>query len=627
VGPGGAAKHLFPPSRRRDNLQRVYSALIIDADQEAAVAIQGALQPYGFDATMTADPSEAMASARSAVPDIIFLRVELPNVSGFSVCNKLRRSDDTKYIPLVMYASGVSEDVFNQHRNLKTHADEYLTLPLSTDVLTATVRALLELPEAAEAAPASELDVDVDDIEQQADAHAEQTSLGMDEFDDEFANLHEDGAPAGSALESEADAAIDALVDEIAVEAEELAEPEHDIEAQIEDAPPAAPPADEPPAYDPSAAASDPAADDDLEPASALDVADASESGTLNAQRQVIQLKAQLNAKNREILALKDELESQERGILDAKHKNRELQAQIGDLEEKILTAESEVLTAREQAQAAVRDKATILKREEGLKGRLEVTQKKVKDLEGEMEGLRVELSASREQQAGAAAVLQQAQGELAEARADTARTQESLAEAHARAEQTAAELERAHARIGELQESLGQAENDVAAARALAEVTRQEAEQELESRLAAAAEAAEAAKQHALQAQAEEHQAEIEFNESRQRERLERVRAPGRDRVPRRAELEKLRSQLAEAKESVRKRELELDAVTSELTSTKDGLGKRIDSLRERPGRAQRRAHLTGAQQLARRNDAAAEDALSRRSRSRSRSSTEPTT
>ncbi|MBK8238494.1 MAG: response regulator [Deltaproteobacteria bacterium] len=109
----------------------MFSALIIDADPDAARAIEVVLRPHGFEFTTTQDASDAMTLARTSTPDIIFLRVELPNVSGFSVCNKLRRNDETKYVPLVMYASGVSDDVFNQHRNLKTHADEYLKLPFA----------------------------------------------------------------------------------------------------------------------------------------------------------------------------------------------------------------------------------------------------------------------------------------------------------------------------------------------------------------------------------------------------------------------------------------------------------------------------------------------------------------
>src|SRR5690606_3504725 len=100
------------------------------------------------------------------------------------------------------------------------------------------------------------------------------------------------------------------------------------------------------------------------------------------AQREALQFKGQLNAKNREILALKDDLEVKERAILDAKKHQRELQSQIGELESQLLSSQELILSSREVAEAAQRDKQTVLKREEGLKSRLEVNQKKLKDLE-----------------------------------------------------------------------------------------------------------------------------------------------------------------------------------------------------------------------------------------------------
>jgi len=124
-----------------------FSALIIDADEAASSSIRSALAPFGFELTATHDDSEAMSLAKTATPDIIFLRVELPHVSGFSVCNKLRRADETKYIPLVLYASDVSAEIFDQHRKLKTHADDYLVLPFRHGELVAAVRGLMQLPE------------------------------------------------------------------------------------------------------------------------------------------------------------------------------------------------------------------------------------------------------------------------------------------------------------------------------------------------------------------------------------------------------------------------------------------------------------------------------------------------
>ena len=73
----------------------MFAALIIDADADARNVIESSLTPYGVEFTTSHEPADAMTIARTATPDIIFLRVELPGASGFSLCNKLRRNDDT----------------------------------------------------------------------------------------------------------------------------------------------------------------------------------------------------------------------------------------------------------------------------------------------------------------------------------------------------------------------------------------------------------------------------------------------------------------------------------------------------------------------------------------------------
>jgi CheY-like chemotaxis protein len=48
---------------------------------------------------VTENGPEAVNVARQAAPDIILLRAELPLTTGFSVCNRLRRNEDTKQDP------------------------------------------------------------------------------------------------------------------------------------------------------------------------------------------------------------------------------------------------------------------------------------------------------------------------------------------------------------------------------------------------------------------------------------------------------------------------------------------------------------------------------------------------
>lgn len=121
------------------------TALVIDADVRATSTIVAALQPRGVVVSTASDPTQAIAQVRTAPPDIVLLRVELPTLSGFAVCNKLRRDPTTQRVPLLMYASDVAPDVFVQHRKLRTCADAYLAMPLDPRTLLGTVGRLIPL--------------------------------------------------------------------------------------------------------------------------------------------------------------------------------------------------------------------------------------------------------------------------------------------------------------------------------------------------------------------------------------------------------------------------------------------------------------------------------------------------
>lgn len=122
------------------------SALIIDADGTAVATLRSMLAPHGFELTISEDGSEA--DVQRAAPDIILLRVELPRTNGFAVCNRLRRDEVTRKIPLILYSSNAGDEVMAQHRQLKTHADHYFLMPLDADHLVGAVKSVLRLPAA-----------------------------------------------------------------------------------------------------------------------------------------------------------------------------------------------------------------------------------------------------------------------------------------------------------------------------------------------------------------------------------------------------------------------------------------------------------------------------------------------
>ena len=71
--------------------------------------------------------------------DLILLDWMLPHTSGLEVCRQIKRSKDTRHIPVIMLTARGEED--DKIRGLDTGADDYVVKPYSIRELMARVRA------------------------------------------------------------------------------------------------------------------------------------------------------------------------------------------------------------------------------------------------------------------------------------------------------------------------------------------------------------------------------------------------------------------------------------------------------------------------------------------------------
>ena len=53
-------------------------------------------------------------------------------MNGFSVCNKLKRDPALKDVPLIIMSSESTEETFEQHRRLRTRAEELTQIATET---------------------------------------------------------------------------------------------------------------------------------------------------------------------------------------------------------------------------------------------------------------------------------------------------------------------------------------------------------------------------------------------------------------------------------------------------------------------------------------------------------------
>jgi two-component system cell cycle response regulator DivK len=81
--------------------------LIVDDYVDALDIWTFYLQSMGYRVSTATDGASAIAQAKSLLPDLVVLDLELPAVSGFDVARTLRSHPATKHIPLIA-ATGYS---------------------------------------------------------------------------------------------------------------------------------------------------------------------------------------------------------------------------------------------------------------------------------------------------------------------------------------------------------------------------------------------------------------------------------------------------------------------------------------------------------------------------------------
>ena len=117
-------------------------ALAIEPDNDTANQIKRLLEPKGFQVETISNGDEAMEWGRTNKPAVIILSVE-PRKVGYAISNKLRRSPSLREVPLVLISSEETLATFEQHKKLKSRADEYLLKPLEESVFVSKVAGLV----------------------------------------------------------------------------------------------------------------------------------------------------------------------------------------------------------------------------------------------------------------------------------------------------------------------------------------------------------------------------------------------------------------------------------------------------------------------------------------------------
>jgi signal transduction histidine kinase len=119
------------------------TVLLVDDREASRYGIAHTLKHSGFEVIEASTGKAALELARTN-PSLIILDVKLPDILGYEVCRRLKRSPYTGHIPVLQLSAAFLNNESKVYA-LESGADAYLPQPVDPSVLVATVRSLVRM--------------------------------------------------------------------------------------------------------------------------------------------------------------------------------------------------------------------------------------------------------------------------------------------------------------------------------------------------------------------------------------------------------------------------------------------------------------------------------------------------
>ena len=117
------------------------TVLIVDDDPGARSLTHDVLEQAGYRPVEASTGAEALKAAERHRPGVVILDVEMPGMSGYELCRRLRSGFGNELG--IIFLSGSRVETFDRVAGLHLGGDDYLQKPFAAEELVARVEALL----------------------------------------------------------------------------------------------------------------------------------------------------------------------------------------------------------------------------------------------------------------------------------------------------------------------------------------------------------------------------------------------------------------------------------------------------------------------------------------------------
>jgi len=114
------------------------TVLIVEDSELNMRLFNDLLEAFGYRTVKTRDGRTAVQLARENMPDLIVMDIQLPEISGLEITDRLKKDTQLKNIPVVAVTAFAMRG--DEQKILAAGCDAYLSKPISVTTFLETIR-------------------------------------------------------------------------------------------------------------------------------------------------------------------------------------------------------------------------------------------------------------------------------------------------------------------------------------------------------------------------------------------------------------------------------------------------------------------------------------------------------
>ncbi|CCK81957.1 diguanylate cyclase [Desulfobacula toluolica] len=139
----GKNKVCFLKKERIHGPEQKFKILIVDDDSRNVKLMGAVLTPFNHEIFKVYNGEEALSLMKRIDMDLVLLDIMMPHMDGYEVCRRLKKSEDTRLVPIIMLTA--LDDTQSRIKGIEAGADDFITKPPNRVELTARINSLLRV--------------------------------------------------------------------------------------------------------------------------------------------------------------------------------------------------------------------------------------------------------------------------------------------------------------------------------------------------------------------------------------------------------------------------------------------------------------------------------------------------